>query len=124
MAPRQVWAYRFLFLILAGGILFFSLLPFGPGEGGIPGPELAFCLICAWVLRRPDYVPVWLLVPVLLIEDALLMRPLGLWALVCFLASEYLRRRVDQSEAMPYTSEASVVAGTIVVAFTANGLST
>lgn len=122
MAPRDVWWFRLIFGLLTAAILFFSLLPFGPGEGGMPGPELIFGLICAWVLRRPDYVPVWLLIPVLLVEDALLNRPLGLWTLVAFLASEYLRRRVDQSEAMPYTIEASIVGGTITVAFLANHL--
>lgn len=121
-APRAVWGYRALFVALAGAVLFFALLPFGPGEGGIPGPELTFCLICAWVLRRPDYVPLWLMVPLLLLDDALLMRPLGLWTLIVLLVSEYLRRTVDHGEALPFWSEVALVTGCIVAAFGLNHL--
>lgn len=122
MAPRNVWAFRALFVALATLILFFALLPFGPGEGGVPGPELTLCLVCAWVLRRPDFVPVWLLVPVLLLDDALLMRPLGLWTLIVLLVAEYLRRRVDHTVALPFWSEVALVTGCVVAAFVANHL--
>ncbi|WGH77801.1 rod shape-determining protein MreD [Jannaschia ovalis] len=122
MAARRVWLYRLVFALLASAILFFALLPFGPGEGGVPGPELTVCLIFAWVLRRPDYVPVWLIVVMLLLDDVMLMRPLGLWTLTVLLASEYLRRRVDHAEALPFWSEVGVVSGCIVVVFTANHL--
>jgi rod shape-determining protein MreD len=119
MAGRAVWGYRALFALMLALITFFALLPFGPGEGGVPGPELTLCLVCAWVLRRPDYVPVWLLVPLLLLEDALLMRPLGLWTLIVLLVSENLRRRVDQHEALPFWSETAVAGGCILAAFAA-----
>ncbi|UWQ22511.1 rod shape-determining protein MreD [Jannaschia sp. W003] len=120
MAPRRVWWFRVLFALLAFLVLFFALLPFGPGEGGVPGPDLTLCLAAAWVLRRPDYVPVWLLIPLLVLGDALLGRPLGLWALIVLLITEYLRRRVDQSEALPFWSEVGLVTGCIAVAFVAN----
>lgn len=119
---RSLWSYRALFGALALLILFFALLPFGPGEGGVPGPELTLCLVCAWVLRRPDFVPLWLLVPMLLLDDALLMRPLGLWTLIVLLASEYLRRRVDHGEALPFWTEVGLVSGVIAAAFVANHL--
>lgn len=120
IASRAVWGYRLLFVALAGAVLFFALLPFGPGEGGVPGPELTVCLIFAWVLRRPDYVPLWLIVPLLLLDDALLMRPLGLWTLVVLLVSEYLRRRVDHGEALPFWSEVMLASGCIVAVFAVN----
>ena len=119
---RRVWAYRLLFVALSLAILFFALLPFGRGEGGWPGPELTLCLIAAWVLRRPDYVPVWLLLTVLLLDDALLMRPLGLWTLIVLLLSEYLRRRLGHGEALPFGSEVAIVTGGIAAAFAANHL--
>ncbi|WP_299813076.1 rod shape-determining protein MreD [uncultured Jannaschia sp.] len=120
MATRSVWAFRLLFVALSAGILFFALVPFGVGERAWPGPELMVCLTVAWVLRRPDYVPVWLLLPLLLLDDALLLRPLGLWTLLVFLLSEYLRRRVDHAEALPFLSELFLVAGGIVAVFVAN----
>ena len=121
-ASRSVWGYRALFVALAGGILFFALLPFGPREGGVPGPELTVCLIFAWVLRRPDYVPLWLMVPLLLLDDALLMRPLGLWTLIVLVISERLRRRVDHAEALPFWPEVALVTGCIAAAFALNHL--
>lgn len=122
MNARSVWTYRGVFALLALTVLFVALLPFNAGEGGWPGPELTLCLIAAWVLRRPDYVPVWLLLILLLLDDALLMRPLGLWTLIVLLTSEYLRRRVDHAEVMSFWSETGLVAGCIVVAFLANHL--
>lgn len=119
---RSVWLYRLVFAGLAAAFTFLALLPFGAEEGSWPGPELIVCLVAAWVLRRPDYVPVWLLLGVLLLDDALLMRPLGLWALIVLVMSEYLRRRVDPSQAMSFGSEVALVAGCITVAFAANHL--
>ncbi|SFI60772.1 hypothetical protein [Jannaschia pohangensis] len=122
MGRRSVWLYRGVFVALGASILFFSLLPFGPGEGEVPGPELMVCLIAAWVLRRPDYVPVWLMVAMLLLDDVLLTRPLGLWTLIVLLMAEYLRRRVDHAEAVPFWSEVALVSGCIAAAFLANHL--
>lgn len=122
MGGRRVWGYRTLFVLLSVLILFAALLPFGTGQRGLPGPELTLCLICAWVLRRPDYVPVWLIVPVLLLDDVLLMRPLGLWTLIVLLVSEVLRRRVDQAETLPFSTELPVACIWIGIAFGANHL--
>lgn len=122
MATRSVWFYHGVFTVISLVVLFVALLPFDAGEGGWPGPELTLCFVAAWVLRRPDYVPVWLLLILLLLDDALLMRPLGLWTLIVLLTSEYLRRRVDYTEAMPFWSESGLVAGCIVAAFLANHL--
>ena len=119
---RSVWLHRLAFAGVAAAFTFVALLPFGAGEGGWPGPEVIVCLVAAWVLRRPDYVPVWLLLLVLLLDDALLMRPLGLWALIVLLLSEYLRRRVDPSQALPFASEMALVSTGIALAFAANHL--
>lgn len=122
MGARGPWTYRLLFVVLSGAVLFFALLPFGVEEGALPGPEVTLCLILAWALRRPDYVPLWLMVPVLLLGDALLMRPMGLWTLIVLLVTEFLRRGVDHAEALPLSSEVSMVAGWITAAFVANHL--
>ena len=119
---RDVWTYRLIFGGLAAAVTFLALLPVGTGEGGIPGPELMVCLVAAWVLRRPDYVPVWLLLGVLLLDDALLMRPLGLWTLIVLVVSEYLRRRADPTQAISFGAEAALVSACIAAAFAANQL--
>ncbi|UWQ18912.1 rod shape-determining protein MreD [Jannaschia sp. M317] len=122
MAQRNVWGYRAVFALLSFVILFFALLPFGRSDGGVPGPDLMLCLACAWILRRPDYAPIWLLVPLVLLDDALLMRPLGVWTMVVMLATEYLRRRVDHTEAQTFSSEILIVSGLIAGTFVANHL--
>ncbi|GIT90779.1 hypothetical protein JANAI62_12340 [Jannaschia pagri] len=120
MALRTIWTYRLLFVVISFVLLFFALLPFSTGEGRLPAPDLMMCLVFAWILRRPDYVPLWLLVPLLLLDDALLMRPLGVWTLVVMLASEYLRRRVDHTQAQTFWSEMVLVSGLIAGTFLAN----
>ncbi|MEM8823608.1 MAG: rod shape-determining protein MreD [Pseudomonadota bacterium] len=122
MGGRTLWSYRAIFVGLAILILFLALLPFGPSNAGIPGPELTLCLICAWVLRRPDYVPLWIIVPILLLDDVLMMRPLGLWTLVVIVVTDVLRRRVDHTEVLPFSSEIPLVAGWIGAAFILNYL--
>lgn len=119
---RSIWLHRLAFAGLAAAVTLAALVPLGGGEGGWPGPELIVCLVAAWVLRRPDYVPVWLLIPVLLLDDVLLMRPLGLWTLIVLVMSEYMRRRTDPSQALPFGSEMALVAGCIAAAFAANHL--
>lgn len=120
MGMRSVWTYRAVFVGLSAVYLFFALLPFGAGEGRLPGPDLIFCLTAAWILRRPDYVPFWLLLLVLLVADFLLMRPLGLWALIVLLVSEYLRRRVDHGEVLTFWSEVAMVSACVVAAVLAD----
>ncbi len=119
---RGVWLHRAGFAALAAAATFLALLPFGAGPGGVPGPELIVCMVAAWVLRRPDYVPVWLLLGVLLLDDALLMRPLGLWTLIVLAMSEHLRRRADPTRATSFGAEVALVAGCIAAAFAANHL--
>lgn len=81
------WGHRVLFLGLALVLLFLRLLPLGNAPGTLPGPDLLLCLIMAWVMRRPDYLPVGLIILVVLAEDLLLLRPPGLWTALVVLTS-------------------------------------
>ncbi|AXC49436.1 rod shape-determining protein MreD [Paracoccus suum] len=74
-------------------LLFLRLLPLHPGAVTWPGPDLLLCLTLAWVLRRPEQVPVVLIAAVFLIEDVLLQRPIGLWAAIAVLGTEAARHR-------------------------------
>jgi len=90
---RRPLGYWSLFLGLAILWLFLRLLPLNTLPGAFPGPDLMLCLTSAWVLRRPGYMPVLLIALVFLLEDILLMRPPGLWALLVVLGTEFLRNR-------------------------------
>jgi rod shape-determining protein MreD len=69
-----------------------ALIPLGPGSA-LVAPDLLFCLVIAWVARRPASAPLWAVVALGLFGDVMLSRPLGLGALGLVLASEWFRRR-------------------------------
>lgn len=90
---KQVLIGSGLFILCQLVILFVRLLPLWAGQIGQPGPDLALCLLFAWLIRRPDQLAAVAIAGVFLLEDILLMRPLGLWAAIILLASEYVRSR-------------------------------
>lgn len=110
----QRWLFRVLFVLLAALMLFVRLLPISGSTGGLPGPDLLFCLGFAWVQRRPDVLTPPLLAAVLLLADLLLGRPPGLWAALGLLGAEFLRSRHQGSGEMPFVLEMAFVAAVVV----------
>jgi rod shape-determining protein MreD len=108
------WGYRALFLALALVLLFVRLLPLGGAAGALPGPDLLLCLIMAWVMRRPDYLPLWLIVVVVLAEDLILLRPPGLWTALVVLATEFIRSRAALTRELNFVVEWLLVTGLMV----------
>ncbi|TVP70593.1 MAG: rod shape-determining protein MreD [Rhodobacteraceae bacterium] len=129
-----------LFLFLAALMTFYRLLPTG-GYGfdatlseeerlvaaetvslwtqmGVP--DLLLCLTMAWVLRRPDLLPAPLIAGYFLLEDILLLRPPGLWAMIVLMGSEFLRRHAAQFRSYRFFSEFLLVAGLFVAMWLAD----
>ena len=130
-ATREVWAHRGLFLLIALVLLFWRMLPLpvsmladcGDADSfcrvkvwlwRMPGPDLLLCVIFAWTMRRPDYLPVLLIALVVLLEDMLLMRPPGLWTALVIVASEFIRGRVALTRELNFLVEWLLVAGLMV----------
>ena len=90
---RHVWGYRALLLALVSVVGFILLLPLGSRAGGIPGPDVVLLIVFSWVIMRPDYVPLFLAAGIFLVADLLFMRPIGLWAALSLIGSEFLRSR-------------------------------
>lgn len=111
---RTIWLYRGLFVALAAFVLFLRILPLGSIAGNWPGPDLLLCLIMAWVMRRPDYLPVLLIALVVFIEDLILMRPPGLWTALTVVATEFLRSRVALTRELNFAVEWLLVAGLMI----------
>lgn len=109
-----LWLYRALFVVLALVLLFLKLLPLGSLAGTLPGPDLLLCLIFAWVLRRPDYLPVLLVAAVVLTEDFLLMRPPGLWTGLVIVGTEFIRSRVGLTRELSFPAEWALVAAVML----------
>ncbi|WP_395005774.1 rod shape-determining protein MreD [Cypionkella sp.] len=127
-ATREIWLHRVLFLAIALALLFWRLLPLPLAEAGsctpeatfcrfwvwldrVPGPDLLLCVILAWTMRRPDYLPVLLIAGVVLLEDLLLMRPPGLWTALVLMSSEFVRGRVALTRELNFAVEWLLVTG-------------
>lgn len=111
----SVWLYRGAFVGLALVLLFLRLLPIGSDAGDWPGPDILLCLIFAWVVRRPDYLPVSLIAVVVLLEDLILLRPPGLWCALVILATEFIRSRAALTRELGFLTEWLLV-GSMMVA--------
>ncbi len=128
-----------LYLGLAAMVMFFRFLPlgsYGTDAGGLsasggavdldiapfllPMPDVMLCLSLACVLRRPDLLPAPVIAVFFFIEDILLLRPPGLWALIVLLGTEFLRRRSDQFRSSTFIYEYALVAGVMLAMFMAN----
>lgn len=115
-----VWGYRALFVALAVFLILVRMLPLSTVPVTLPGPDLLMCIACAWVLRRPQYVPAVLIAFVFLLEDFLLLRPPGLWALIMLAGTEFLRSRVALMRELGLAAEwamVSVVMVSMVLAY-------
>lgn len=110
-ATRSVWLHRALFVAIALMLLFIRLLPLGTIAGHFPGPDILLCFVFAWTMRRPDYLPPWLIVSVVLLEDMLLMRPPGLWTALVLIGSEFVRARVALTRELNFLVEWMLVGG-------------
>lgn len=125
---REIWLHRLMFLGIALALMFWRLLPLPLAEAAdcaadaslcrlwvwldrMPGPDLLLCLIFAWTMRRPDYLPVLLIAAVVFLEDLLLMRPPGLWTALVVMASEFVRSRVALTRELNFTVEWLLVTG-------------
>lgn len=113
----SLWLHRLLFLGVAFLMIFLKLLPLQDLAGRLPGPDLLLCLIFAWMVRRPEYLPALMVAGVVLLEDMLLMRPPGLWTALVILASEFIRSRVALTRELNFGVEWLLVAGLMLALF-------
>jgi rod shape-determining protein MreD len=119
---RQRLLHRLLFLALALVVLFLRLLPISPGTVGWPGPDLTLAMIFAWLLRRPEFVPALLIVGVVFLEDLMIQRPPGLWAVLVLLGTEFLRNREAGLRDLPFVLEWLIIGMIVFVITMANWL--
>ncbi len=119
-ARRQRHLGQALFVLLFLTILFLRLLPLNPGRVIWPGPDLALCLCIGWLLRRPEQAPVLAIAILFLIEDIMLLRPLGLWAAIVVMSSEAARRREHRWRELPFMVEWLRVATLVSMMMLAN----
>ena len=116
---NPLWLYRLLFVTVAALLIFWKLLPMHAVAGHLPGPDILLCMIFAWTVRRPDYLPVLMIAGVVLFEDLMLMRPPGLWTALVVLGSEVIRSRVVLTRELSFGVEWLLVAFLMLALFVA-----
>ena len=136
MAERRltgrIW-FMALFLCLGALVLLLRMLPLqglgdatrAPGDTGLtlatwPAPDIMLVLILAWVMRRPDLLPAPVIVAYVFVEDILMLRPPGLWALIMLMATEFLRRRNPALRGLTLGLEFGLVAALMLGMFLLN----
>ena len=82
-----------------------SMLPLGLSADSILMPDLLVAMTFAWVIRRPSTAPYALVFMVALFADIMLMRPLGLWAMLTLLIGEFARSQRRPLREQPFVAE-------------------
>ena len=78
--------------LLAGlACILVGLIPITPGADSYPMPDLLFCVLAYWVLRRPEGASLPLVFALGLIADLMLGRPVGLATFLLVVMTEILR---------------------------------
>jgi rod shape-determining protein MreD len=116
------WVYGMAYFGVMMVIILWQILPIQVGPRGYPGPDLLICITFAWVLRRPQYMPILLIAAVFLLMDMLFMRPPGLWAALVVVGVEFLRSRISTSRELPFPVEWAMVSVVLAVMTVANRL--
>lgn len=116
----RLWLGRLIVLGIAVVILFMALVPLGFTPRFFPRPDFLLCLSFAVALRRPEFLPVWLLAAMFLLADFLMMRPPGLWTAIVILAIEFARNQEYRFREAVFPFEWLFVAGIMFLAMLAN----
>lgn len=89
----RLWTMRASYLVLATVIIFFHLLPLDTVPRNWAPPDLLMAFTFAWLVRRPEFVPIISVALVGLAADLLFQRPPGLLALLVVFGTEFVRNR-------------------------------
>ncbi len=107
------WVMRFVYLVLCALLAFLSLLPLQTAPSTWAGPDLILALTCAWVVRRPDFVPATMIALVFLLTGLMFQMPPGLWAALVLIGTETLRARAPALRDLTFAAEWVTVAVTL-----------
>lgn len=145
MVDPMTWrrfVFRCLFLMVCVLVLFGKLLPLGTAPAGLalfdplsgelvqdggarfalPGPDLLYCFTAAFLMRRPRWAPVALILLTHVLADFLFLRPLGLWPAIVIVGYEFLRNQTNSSTETSIPLEVALVSGVFAAAVLVNAL--
>ncbi|SMR81549.1 rod shape-determining protein MreD [Aliiroseovarius halocynthiae] len=108
------WAFWGLLVAISAGLLFVRLLPLDLSAGRFPGPDIFMAFVMAWMLRRPDYVPIFLVAMLIFLTDLMYQDIPAVGALMAVIGLEVLRRREPGLREQPFLIELGVVAAVLL----------
>jgi rod shape-determining protein MreD len=118
----RLWLGRLTFFAVAWLLLALGLVPLGFTPRFVPPPDLLLGLVFAFMLRRPDFLPVWLVALVFFLSDLLQMRPLGLWTAIVVLAMEFTRNQEHRLRELAFPFEWAFVGAIMFLAMVSDRL--
>jgi len=101
-------------------LLIIGIIPYEIWPRRFTGPDLMVTITLVWLMRRPERLPTPLVAMVFFIADVLLVRPIGLWAMLMVLATEFLRNRHRSVRERSFLVEWALVSGVLFAAALVN----
>lgn len=118
--PTGPWLGRLSWLTICFVLIFIQLLPLNTLPRSWAAPDFLLAVTLAWVARRPDYAPAFMIVPLFFITDLLFHRPPGLMTAFVLILTETLRTQANSLRNVPFPLEWATVALGIVALVLAN----
>ena len=104
-----------LFVVLALSSVYFNLMPLQTTAETLVMPDILVALAAAWIIRRPQSMPLLLTAGLFLLADFLMDRPVGRWAVIALLSVEFMRGQRDTLRNRPFPAEWAAFAGALAV---------
>lgn len=95
ITPWQFWLRRAGFIAIATMFILQALIPLDLTANRLPGPDVLYCVTMAYIIRRPEFVPLWAIFFVFFLRDILSMAPLGIWTLLVITSTEIVRSNLQ-----------------------------
>lgn len=111
---------RLAFFACALLLLLINIVPLSFEPGFSSRPDLLLCVVITFALRRPEFVPFWLVAGVMFISDVLTMQPPGLWTAIVVLTVEVIRTQEHRFREQVFPLEWVFVAAIIFLALLVN----
>ncbi|MEE9454773.1 MAG: rod shape-determining protein MreD [Paracoccaceae bacterium] len=111
----RYWVEITLFILCGFVAIGAPMIPMGLTADSMAFPDVLYGLIVAWVIRRPATAPMLLVVFLGVLADAMLMRPIGLWAMLLLISTEALRFVERSFRDIPFLLEWLYISGLLVL---------
>lgn len=118
----RTWMHRAIFVAVGFWIIVFKLAPLNMQPAGFAGPDLLLVITLVWVARKPQYLPLPVIVAFFLMADFLFMRPPGLCTALVVILTETIRRQHRDFRTMTLFAEWTAMGVGVVAITLANAL--